>query len=60
MISKETIKSAFIARGLAARDSTRETNKYISSDQVMTELTLMLKEAQRTDAAKKKPESLPH
>ena len=55
MISKETIKSTFISRGLLARDSARVTNHYISSDQVMAELTLMLKEAQQKQAAKTKP-----
>jgi hypothetical protein len=59
MISKETLKSALIARGLAARDSAREANRYISSDQVMAELALMLKQVQRTYAAKTKQESLP-
>ncbi|WVH09106.1 MAG: hypothetical protein EoVTN8_428 [Fluviibacter phosphoraccumulans EoVTN8] len=38
-LKRNLIKSAFIARSLSARDSAREANRYISSDQVMAELT---------------------
>ena len=55
-----THQHAFIARGLAARDQARETGSYISADQIMAELTLMLEQAQSTQASKTLPESRPH
>ena len=57
MIQQKTDQHAFLARSLAARDHARETNSYISADQLMAELTLMLEQAQRT--AKTNQESPP-
>lgn len=48
MTKQQTNQKAFIARGLTARDRARKTGRYISSDQVMAELELMLTQAQRT------------
>ena len=48
MTKQQPVQHAFIARGLAARDQARENGSYISADQIMAELTLMLEQAQRT------------
>ena len=48
MAQQQTEQHAFIARGITVRDRARETGRYISADQVLTKLDLMLKKAQRT------------
>lgn len=57
MAQQQTDQHAFLARGLVARDRARETGRYISADQVLTELDLLLKKAQRT--IRTQPESRP-
>lgn len=52
MAKQEIDQSPFITRGLEARNQARETGGYVSLDQVMAELTLMLKQAQRREATK--------
>ena len=47
MTEQQMNQHAFIARGLTARDRAQKTGRYISSDQVMAELELMLKQAQQ-------------
>lgn len=44
-LERRRYQSEFIARGLIARDNARETNRYISSDEVMAELSAMLQKA---------------
>ena len=57
MTEQQMNQHSFIARGLTARDRARKTGRYISSDQVLAELDLMLKQAQRI--TKTMPESRP-
>lgn len=59
MAKQQTDQTPFIKRGLNARSQARKTGWYISSDQVVAELTLMLKQAQQAKAAKSSLESLP-
>ena len=47
MNKHQTDQNHFIARGLDARDRARGTGRYISSGQVLAELELMLKQAQK-------------
>ena len=44
-LERRRYQSEFIARGLVARDNARETNHYISSDDVLANLGDMLKAA---------------
>ena len=48
MAQQQTDQHAFLAHGIAVRNRARETGRYISADQVLTKLDLMLKKAQRT------------
>lgn len=51
-LERRRYQSEFIARGLVARDNARETNRYISSDEVMAELSTMLQKAKEKKSAK--------
>ena len=51
-LERRRYQSEFIARGLVARDNARETNHYISSDEVMAELGTMLQKAKEKKSAK--------
>lgn len=44
-IERRRYQSEFIARGLVARDKARETNQYISADEVLADLGAMLESA---------------
>ena len=44
-IERRRYQSEFITRGLVARDNARETNQYISADDVLADLGAMLKSA---------------
>lgn len=44
-VSRREAQSAFIARGLAARDAARSTGKYFGADAVHAELRSMLAKA---------------
>ena len=44
-IEKRIHQNAFIARGLASRDKAKQTQSYHSAEEVLTELTEMLKKA---------------
>lgn len=39
------VQQAFIERGLASRDAAKQSGKYVSSDEVLRELTRMLTNA---------------
>lgn len=51
-LERRRYQSEFIARGLIARDKARETNRYISSDDVMADLNAMLHKAKATHSTK--------
>ncbi len=51
-LERRRYQSEFIARGLIARDNARETHRYISSDEVMAELSAMLQKAKEKKSAK--------
>ena len=51
-LERRRYQSEFIARGLVARDNARETNRYISSDEVMAKLSAMLQKAKEKKSAK--------
>ena len=44
-LERRRYQTEFIARGLMARDKARETNHYISSDEVLADLGAMLEAA---------------
>ena len=52
-LERRRYQSEFIARGLAARDNARETNHYISSDEVLADLGDMLKAAKSKETSVK-------
>lgn len=51
-LERRRYQSEFIARGLMARDKARETNRYISSDDIMSDLSSMLQKAKATQPTK--------
>ena len=51
-LERRRYQSEFIARGLIARDKARETNHYLSSDDVMADLNAMLQKAKATKLTK--------
>ena len=51
-LERRRYQSEFIARGLVAHDDARETNRYISSDEVMAKLSAMLQKAKEKKSAK--------
>lgn len=42
-LERRRYQSEFVARGLLARDKARETNQYISADDLLADLEVMLK-----------------
>ena len=52
-LERRRYQSEFIARGLVARDSARETNTYISSEEVLADLGVMLQAAKAKKSAAK-------
>ena len=52
-LERRRYQSEFIARGLMARDKARETNHYIAADEVLADLSAMLKTAQSTKPKRK-------
>lgn len=51
-IQRRAMQREFIARGLAARDEARRTDKYISADEVLAGLDKTLARTRKTAAAK--------
>lgn len=49
-LERRRYQSEFIARGLLARDQAREANRYISSDEVIADLSDMLDAAKSQSA----------
>lgn len=52
-LERRRYQSEFIARGLIARDKARETNHYISSDEVIADLGAMLEAAKSKKSSAK-------
>ena len=52
-LERRRYQSEFIARGLMARDSAREKNLYISSEEVLADLDAMLQSAKSKKPATK-------
>lgn len=52
-LERRRYQSEFIARGLIARDKARETNHYISADEVLADLGEMLEAAKSIKSRRK-------
>lgn len=51
-IQRRTMQQEFVARGLAARDETRRTGKYVTADEVLAGLDKTLARSRKAGARK--------